>query len=331
MTDPQASLIIPTRDRWANLVRTLDALSRQTALGQFEVIVADDGSDEAPPDEVAAGQWPMPVKLLRLDHGGIGPAKNRALGAAGGQLLIFINDDTYPQPDFVGQHLSAWQQSTGRKLMHLGLTRWRQWQDQNLFDCLLAESGMIFFYHNLEPRRFYNFRHAWNCNLSVDAAAVREAGGFNERLGKFFFEDLELAYRLEQRGWRVRYWPEAVVTHDHRYSPQGYLARERLLGRMSVWLWRANPECFLAIYQTELDQRYIDRCRRLVAEQTQAISGFARQFEQWHRRSAGELDHCPDRRQAAVEQLVQAHRTLKRYTFDQGLLEEIAKHAPATG
>lgn len=316
-----ASLIIPTRDRWEQLRRTLETLSQQTAVGRFEVVVADDGSEAAPPDQVAAGDWPFPLRLLRLGHVGIGQAKNRALEVAGGRLLIFLNDDTYPEPEFVQQHLAARADADGRRLMHLGLTRWRVWPDQNLFDCLIAESGMIFFYHNLQPGGLYNFRHAWNCNLSVDAEAVRAAGGFNQRLGPFFFEDLELAFRLQQHGWRVRYWPQAVAVHDHRYSPQAYLQRERLLGQMAVFLWRANRACFEAIYGRRLDEAYLDYCRQFVAEHAAAAEQFGRHFCQWHCWPASVLDAGPDGRQTMIELFVQAHRLLKRYTFRQGLLE----------
>jgi GT2 family glycosyltransferase len=325
----EASLIVPTRNRWQQLAHTLGALAKQTALGRFEVIIADDGSDEAPPAGIG-DQLELPLRLLRLGHVGIGPAKNRAIEAARGQVLIFINDDTYPQPDFVEQHLAAWREDAGNKVMHLGLTKWRQWRGANLFDCLIAESGMIFFYHNLQPGQICNFRHAWNCNLSVEASAVRDTGCFNEALGPFFFEDLELAFRLEQEGWRTRYRPEAVATHDHRYTPQQYLDRERLLGRMSAWLWQANPECFQAIYNTDLDARYLAYCRRYVDEQATAATAFSRHFLSWHGWSADILQSGQSRG-AIVELFVEAHRALKRYTFRQGLLEEAEHSGPSGG
>ena len=323
MSEPHASLIVPSRNRWPHLLELLRALADQTAVECFEVIVVDDGSDADPPGDLTAGQWPMEVRLLRPGRVGIGPAKNRAIAEARGPLLVFINDDTYPANDFVEQHLAARRDAGDHLYMHLGLTRWRRWPDENLFDALIADSGMIFFYHNLEPRGLYNFRHAWNCNLSVDAAAVREAGGFNERLGPFFFEDLELAFRLEQQGWRVRYWPEAVCEHDHRYTPAGYLDREHLLGRMAVWLWRANPDCFGALYHTKVEPDYVDYCRRFVAELEREAETFARSFRRWHEWPVATLDAAPAGRQAMVGVFVQAHRLLKRCCFRRGLLEEL--------
>ena len=323
MPDVQASVIIPTKDRWAYVVRMLRALAGQTCADAFEVVIVDDGSEQSPPDEIRGGDWPMSVRLLQPGRVGIGQAKNRAIAEARGRLLLLVNDDTYPATDFVAQHLAAREDSGDRRYMHLGLTQWRRWPDENLFDVLIAESGMIFFYHNLEPRGLYNFRHAWNCNLSVDSAAVREVGGFNERLGPFFFEDLELAYRLEQHGWRVRYWPEAVSEHDHRYEPAGYVRREHLLGRMAVWLWRANPACFEAIYGSGLDDAFVAYCRRFVAEHERAADAFAETFRQWHLWPANVLDADPQRRAAMVEVFVQAHRLLKRCTFRKGLLDEL--------
>ena len=331
MPEPDVSLIIPTRNRWSALVRTLEAMAAQTVLGRFEVIVADDGSDQPQPADLSGAAWPMPVRLLRLEHVGIGPAKNRAIAEARGRLLIFINDDTYPEPDIVEQHLAARADAAGHDWMHLGLTRWRDWPDANLFDRLIAESGMIFFYHDLQPQGLYNFRHAWNCNLSVDAEAVRQAGGFNEQLGPFFFEDLELAFRLEQRGWQVRYWPEAVTTHDHRYTPDAYLRREHLLGRMAVWLWRANPQCFEAVYGARLDREYVAYCRKFVADQQHEAERMAEQFRSWDRLPMDALTSWPAGGSAMIELLVAGHRVLKRWTFRCGLLEEVARSGAHLG
>ena len=151
----------------------LSALAMQSAIGDFEVLLVDDGSVEPAPAMVQADDWPMSVRLLIPGRVGIGQAKNHAIAQARGAQLIFTNDDTYPTADFVAQHLAARLEAGRHRWMHLGLTRWRDWPDENLFDVLIARSGMIFFYHNLVSRGLYNFRHAWNCNLSVDASAVQ--------------------------------------------------------------------------------------------------------------------------------------------------------------
>jgi len=319
----RASVIIPTRNRWDKLQTCLEHFARQTERA-FEVIVADDGSDEPAPRAIEGTDRPFGLTLLRPGRVGIGPAKNAAVTAARGELLIFTNDDTYPTPGFVAEHLAAAADAGDRRWMTLGATGWRAWPDATLFDALVAETGMIFFYDALEPGGLYDFRNAWNCNLSLPRSAFEAAGGFNERLGPFFFEDLELAWRMGRTGWQVRYWPAAAATHDHRYTPQGYLDRERTLGAMAPHLWRANPECFEAVYRGPLDDAFVAYARRFLADHGRMAGRFAEHFRQWADWPAALLDRPPLSRTQWLDLFVHAHRVLKRVTFYRGLLGDTA-------
>jgi glycosyltransferase involved in cell wall biosynthesis len=96
VSDPQVSVIVPTRDRPGPLSACLAALEQQTAAG-FEVVVVDDGSlDPAAVAAVVAG-----APRARLVRGaGRGPAAARNLGAAAARAprLCFTDDDCRPAP-----------------------------------------------------------------------------------------------------------------------------------------------------------------------------------------------------------------------------------------
>ncbi|MBP2322833.1 GT2 family glycosyltransferase/glycosyltransferase involved in cell wall biosynthesis [Kibdelosporangium banguiense] len=55
------------------------------------------------------------------------------------------------------------------------------------------------------------------CALFVRAKTYRELGGFDERFF-MFYEDVDLGWRLNLRGWRVRYAPASVAYHKHHQS-----------------------------------------------------------------------------------------------------------------
>jgi glycosyltransferase involved in cell wall biosynthesis len=103
---PLASLVLPTRNRARFLARTLASLTRQTERA-FEVVIADDGSDDDTRDVARAYADRLDVRYLRRAARGIAPARNAAIREARGDLLINIDDDRVASRTFVADHLAA--------------------------------------------------------------------------------------------------------------------------------------------------------------------------------------------------------------------------------
>jgi glycosyltransferase involved in cell wall biosynthesis len=103
---PLASLVFPTRNRARFLARTLAALTQQTER-RFEVVIADDGSDDDTRDVARAYADRLDVRYLRRAARGIAPARNAAIREARGDLLINIDDDRVASRTFVADHLAA--------------------------------------------------------------------------------------------------------------------------------------------------------------------------------------------------------------------------------
>lgn len=262
------SAIIPSRHRNAELMSLLRALAGQELPPDvsFEAIIALDGAPAAFELRHAAGNAPFPVRILELPHCGISQAKNEAIRAAKGDLLLFLNDDIIPAPDFAAEHVAA-QHAAQFKHAILGWTAWQIPEPPTIMDILIKETPMIFFYNDMEPDQLHNFRHAWNLNLSAPRSLVEKAGYFAENLRPCMYEDIELAWRMSQLGCQVKYHPDASAVHAHRYTWDSYLRREIMLGLMAPVLWNVNKDCFLDIYKQPLDELtasareavYIDR------------------------------------------------------------------------
>ena len=71
---------------------------------------------------------------------------------------------------------------------------------------------------------------------------LEEAGGFDEEFRHAAWEDIELAYRLHQRGMRLVYRPAALTYHHHATTLERYLTRQRVAGRSAVLFYRKHPE-----------------------------------------------------------------------------------------
>lgn len=277
----------------------------------------------------------MAVEVVESPRLGIAVAKNHAIERARGGLLLLINDDVLPEPGFVGAHAAAHEEreAAGRgPAMVLGHSPWVVGPGATLMDRLLAQSSMVFFYDRMiteagevlgERDRDWGFRHAWNLNLSVSAALVREAGGFCPAIANCCFEDLELAWRvnrLRERGVPVLFRPEARAAHDHRYTPGGYLEREYRLGYSAWGFAKASPQCALEVFGREIDS--VDELAysaRFIEHEQRAEERLLEGFESLAGLPA-EAVGSGEQARTMLRLLEQQHLLLKRLTFRRGLI-----------
>jgi glycosyltransferase involved in cell wall biosynthesis len=101
-----ASLIIPTRNKAAFLARTLGSIESQLHR-ELEIVIVDDGSEDSTRDVVRGFDTVLDVRYIRRAHRGRAAARNAAIRASRGELLIFCDDDRLTTPEFVGDHIAA--------------------------------------------------------------------------------------------------------------------------------------------------------------------------------------------------------------------------------
>jgi glycosyltransferase involved in cell wall biosynthesis len=108
VTGPQASVIVPTRDRRKSLGRALrSALWQQDV--ELEVIVVDDGSTDGTEAFIHSMGHPR-VRLLRNDTPqGVSAGRNRGVAEARGEWIAFLDDDDVWAPDKLRVQLAALQ------------------------------------------------------------------------------------------------------------------------------------------------------------------------------------------------------------------------------
>ncbi len=273
MSEIEATVIIPTHDRPAKIRECIRLLSRQTiAPEKIQILVGVDGEEQAPTPTLGEF-WTGPGENLTIDaapHAGQAAVRNRLLPKALGRTLIFLNDDMRPEPGFVKSHLAAHQTHSSPEYpaIVVGDSPWLTYDNDRMFDRLIRESSMIFFYDQMykakdAAQRDWGFRHAWMLNLSIPTHAVRAVGGLTEFPNTYGYEDDELAHRVIQRfGAPVRFCPDAVAWHDHRYNPVDYLSREYRLGYAALSFAQTSPGCARSLFGRDIlspeEQQYTE-------------------------------------------------------------------------
>lgn len=341
------SVLIPTFGRADKLARCLARLGHQTlASDRFEVLVgvdgrAEGGADQDAPDavEALARNVTGSVRAIvhQFDHAGPGVTRNRLAEHAKGKWLLLLNDDVLPEPELLETHLKVQSRAVGPTMV-LGAAPWvvhttGQPGFDTLFDRLIRETSMIFFYDRMhemlrsgqvDPDHDWGFRHAWTLNLSLPRAVFDAVGGFDPRLVNACYEDIEFAYRV----WKstdapVRYAPAALVHHDHRISPADYLRREQMLGR-SAWAFAAaSPLCAMEVFGRDIRAaKETEYSRAFVERERGAADRLRTTMNELHATPASAIDGPYAGLQLRV--LYEHHLLLKRWTWRCGLLEAAA-------
>lgn len=291
---------------------------------RLEVFVVFNGTPV--PTDWPRADWPFTLHTRHRPEANLPAARNVALAEARGEYMLMLNDDVLLAPQCVSAHLAAHQRTRDEALV-LGLADWKRIEDETVFDRMIQTTSMIFFYDQLQPHTWSSYRHAWTLNLSFARRYVARLR-YAEPLAPFFFEDLELAFRLERLyNLNVWYEPAALAFHDHRYTLDGYLEREYRLGAASLRLWRTNAECFRQTYGTALDSTWLGYCRDFIRHEGRRERDLYDTLHAVTGRPTADFPADPDALADLIRGLYQAHLPLKRLAFRRGLLDAVRHEA----
>ncbi|NWF64499.1 MAG: glycosyltransferase family 2 protein [Chloroflexi bacterium] len=215
---PLVSVVILVWKNTEHVAACLNALQKQT-YRDFEVFLVDNGSNQFDAlSRIQKKHSDLPIFMEQVEVN-VGYAAGNNIGArlAHGHWLALLNDDAFPQPDWLETLIHA----AGR---HPDFTFFASRQIQNDRPHLLDGAGDAYHITGLAWRRCYN-RSTKTYGLTQEevfsacpAAALYlradfiNAGGFDEDYFSYF-EDVDLGFRLRLHGGRCLYVPEAVVHH----------------------------------------------------------------------------------------------------------------------
>jgi GT2 family glycosyltransferase len=226
---PKVTIIIPVYDELAYTIECLRSLQFHEPLAEYEVIIADDASSK--PDMRHLADIPG-VTVIRQNHN-IGFLRNcnAAFSAAHGEYIFLLNNDTQllgPVIDILLKSLESDPSiaAAGPKIVYPN----GRLQEAG---CSLDSHGvtqMIGLLRN--PSEL-----CWNFGRDVHyvsgaALMVRRSqigkNLFDEQFSPAYCEDADLCLALQSRGGRIRYCPEAVVSHHLSVSTAKSSTNRRL-------------------------------------------------------------------------------------------------------
>lgn len=205
-------VVIHYRDP-GRLALVLDALAAQThPAGRLRVIVADDGSPDPP-------AVPEGVTLVRQEDRGFRAAAARNLGAAAGDgdVLVFLDGDTVPEPGFVAAISRL--PSVAPEAVVVGRRRYARLTGPGADPetTLPDPQWLVDGYRdtrNLLDADDRAYRYVLSSVLACSRTFFEELGGFAGDMVGYGGEDWEFGWRAWQAGALLAHEPEAVAWHD---------------------------------------------------------------------------------------------------------------------
>lgn len=212
---PVVSIVIPVFNKIEYTIACLQSLAEHADAIAFEVIVVDDGSNDATADRLAQVGG-IRVHRNERNLGFVGSC-NAGAALARGEFVLFLNNDTQVTPGWLAALVRCFAEELDAGLVGAKLV---------YPDGRLQEAGGIVFrdgsgwnYGRFEdpadPR--YEFRReADYCSgaaIMLRRAFFESLGGFDNRYAPAYYEDTDLAFAVRAAGKKVFYEPRSRVVH----------------------------------------------------------------------------------------------------------------------
>lgn len=243
----RVSVVIPTYNRCAQLMRVIDALREQTfPMAHFETVVVSDGSTDGTNEYLQTVETPFCLVHVVQENAGVAAARNAGVEHASGELILFIDDDVVPTPSLLAEHVETHRRHAGadeRTLVVMGpmltpadfaLLPWVDWE----------QSMLMKQYDDMAEGRWEpTARQFYTGNASLPRADILAVGGFDTTFRRA--EDVELAYRLAERGARFLFNGGAVGYHYASRTFASWLRTPYAYGRNDVIFTREGGQSWL--------------------------------------------------------------------------------------
>jgi glycosyltransferase involved in cell wall biosynthesis len=245
------AVVIPTYRRPDTLFRVLDALGRQTSPPDFEVIVIDDGSGDGTWERLRDYRAPYPLRSFTQQNAGPARARNRGVEEARGEIIVFLGDDTVPEPQLLSVHARTHAEHPGDPVAVLGYTTWPRERRVSPFLHHINEYGLQFGYGLIADPDSVPFNFFYTSNVSLPRLLLVGAGLFDTTFPHAAWEDIEIAYRLTKQGMKILYRPQAVARHFHEITFLSFRRRQEKSGEAAAIFFEKHPELgdFLGVPQ----------------------------------------------------------------------------------
>ncbi len=225
-SQPLVTIIIPTKNNLPLLKGCISSLLEKTEYPHYEVLVVDNGSDDATLlqyyQELGSAQDSRVRVLYYNQPFNYSAMNNLGVNEATGDYVLLLNDDTQIiQPEWLGRMMAHAQRdevgAVGARLLHKDSTI----NHAGIIVGMVGSAGHPGANHPFESRDIFmgrdkleqNFCAVMGACLLVKKSRYQEVGGLNEVELAVSYNDVDFCLRLMQAGYSNVYTPFATLIH----------------------------------------------------------------------------------------------------------------------
>lgn len=209
----EVSIIIPNYNGEKLLEKNLSCVIKAAEGYDSEVMVVDDASTDGSVALIREN-FPQVRLIIKEKNEGFASTVNLGVEKASGKVVVLLNTDVRPEKDLLDYLLPHFEEENVFAVGGL---------DKSI------ESGKVvgrgrgagkfsqgFLIHRwADPNKGTDTLWVSGGSGAFDRKKWLELGGMRTIYNPFYYEDIDLSWRAQKRGWRVLLEPQAVVVHEH--------------------------------------------------------------------------------------------------------------------
>lgn len=213
----KTTIVIPTFKRHKVLLEALNSLLEQDTQ-DYRIIVVDQSPQADKIFSEFLGRNKDKIHYIKSNTKGAASARNVGWQEAGGDIIIFCDDDIIADRHLVRAHIDSYLDPK------VGGVAGRVITEDDAPASGIRQVGVL---REWDGKMTCNFNadfraevdHVWGCNMSFRRNLLERVGGFDERLvGTSSFDDSDVALAVKKLGYKIVFEPSALARHVYAKS-----------------------------------------------------------------------------------------------------------------
>jgi len=236
---PKVSIVIPLYKDNLKFRKCISECKKLDYRNYEIIVVVDD-------NEVNFTSEGVKVIKTRMDNSGPAEKRDLAISESRAEYIAFIDDDSYPAPDWLKLAVKTVREKGGSVICGPGLTP----PDSSLSEIISGSvltsvfgSGIYTYRFRKDPERLVDDYPAYN--MMVERKVLEKVGRFGTKY--YGGEDTALCLKLIKAGYKILYIPDMVVYHYRRRFPVQFMKQIGNVGKHRGYFVKKYPETSLRL------------------------------------------------------------------------------------
>jgi cellulose synthase/poly-beta-1,6-N-acetylglucosamine synthase-like glycosyltransferase len=225
------SIIIPAYNAEKTIAQCIHSLLHQTEPQEnYEIIVVNDGSTDRTEELLKS----LGIKYCSQINQGPAAARNKGVALAQGDIILFTDSDCVAERNWIREMTAPF------KNPKIAGVKGRYQSTQKGIIPRFVQLEFEERYRLLEKYNYIDFVDTYSAGFRKEVFLA--VGGFDPSFPQANNEDVDLSYRLAQKGYTMVYNPKAIIYHQHPKTLSNYLRIKFWRGYWRLMVYQRYPK-----------------------------------------------------------------------------------------